>query len=149
MGNIRKDGINMRKPIFALFLFLALAIFPVSANESMSPYRAFTATALNGTATIRSIAYPLQPYKIFGFWVQGISASGKPDFRVYYEVAPFNEEAMFAVPDRARDIFEEINDEDPHIEAFSPPPMMWIKIVVEGIGTNPSDTKITGVLCLQ
>ena len=139
----------MRKLIFALFILLFLAIFPVSANESMSPYRAFNEVTLNGTATITSQAFPLQPYKVFGFWIQGVSATGTPDYRVYYTVAPLNIDVMFAVPDRARDIFTQINDENPHIEAFSPAPMMWIKIVVVGINANPANSKITGWACFQ
>jgi len=110
--------------------------------------KVFQEEAVGGTSTVTSDPVYIAPFSRFGVAYQATSESGTPDLRIYYELS-FEKTAGFAVPDGASDINSSLTDENSHVASLNLEPATYVRFVVEGQGTNPSDTKITLSLFMQ
>jgi hypothetical protein len=142
-----------------LVLWMILVTFPaIAAPEIMLYYNVFENEPIAGAVTVYSQLYPLAQVKNFGLWIQADSA-GVPEISVGYEVCYNYDTAHCATPDRGLWIYGDntaiglpnstIKDKLIHIEAFSPPVMMYIRYKIVGGALNPADTTVSVKVWLQ
>lgn len=116
--------------------------------DTMVVHSVFSSEAVSGVTTVKSDPISLSPDDNFGIMVE-CSGSG-PNIKIYYEVS-WQYGSDYEPPERAINIFgplpdgsdTTIADTDIHYESFSPPPMPYIKIVLEGIAGNAADSTVT------
>jgi hypothetical protein len=143
-----------------MFLWILCAVISVSAApEIMLYYDIFDNEPVAGAVTIYSQMYPLAQVKNFGVWFRATSLSGTPEISVGYEVCYDYDTAHCATPDRGLWIWGDntgagltdttIKDEIIHIEAFSPPVMMYLRYKIVGGAANPADTLVQMKAWLQ
>ena len=144
------------KRLLVLWMFLAMPA--MAAPEIMLYYNVFEAEPIAGAVTVYSQMYPLAQVKNFGIWIQADSA-GVPEISVGYEVCYDYDVLHCATPDRGLWIWGDntaiglpdstIKDKLIHIEAFSPPVMMYIRYKIVGGPANPADTTVSVKAWLQ
>ncbi len=98
----------------------------------------------------RSDPIPLSQQGFNGVEYRAYSLTTSPKLRIYYEMcSDVNYMDHFVHPEDAGDIVTLLTDQDRHIKSIQPPPMPYLRIVVEALAGNSSDTKIDFFLFSQ
>jgi hypothetical protein len=135
-------------PMAIASLFL-LCVPQVNAAPQGKIIRLFNATTINATATVTSNTVLVKSGGIFGVWYKATSSSGTPDIKIEVEMSYDTTSANFVEPDGMSDIETQLQDENAHVKGIHPSPMKYLRIKCTGLGSNPTDTKLTLYLFTQ